>query len=123
MTATQTNEKYLINAQDGTNNIERATISYILAMSSSKTCETVLFVSAEAAALCIKGGVEGLVSEGLESLADLQAAFLQNGGKIWLCRACAVAKGITAADLIEGVEIAGAPDSMAFLASGAKLLA
>ena len=123
MSASEAQQKYLINAQDGLNNLERATISYILAVSSSKTCETVMFVSAEASTLCLKGGAEGLVSEGLEPIANLQAAYLENGGKIWLCRACAVSKGITEDDLIDGVEIAGAPDSMAFLASGGKLLA
>lgn len=123
MSSIQTANKYLINAQDGANNIERATISYILAVSSSKTCETVIFVSAEASKYCVKGSVEGVVSEGLEPIADLQAAFISNGGKIWLCPACAKAKGITANDLIDGVEITGAPRVMEFLASGGLTLA
>lgn len=123
MSSSQTQKKYLIHAQDGENNIERATISYILAVSSSKTCETVMFISAEASKYCIKGAAEGVVSEGLEPLADLQAAFIINGGKIWLCPACAKAKGITENDLMDGVEIAGVPRSMEFLASGGMLLA
>ena len=123
MSSVPATNKYLINAQDGANNIERATISYILAVSSSKTCETVMFVSAEASKYCLKGSVDGVVSEGLEPLADLQSAFINNGGKIWLCPACAKAKGITANDVIDGVEIAGAPRVMEFLASGAQTLA
>ena len=123
MSSAQATNKYLINAQDGANNIERATISYILAVSSSKTCETVMFVSAEASKYCLKGSVDGVVSEGLEPLADLQSAFINNGGKIWLCPACAKAKGITANDVIDGVEIAGAPRVMEFLATGGHTLA
>jgi len=49
--------------------------------------------------------------------------FIANGGRIWLCPACAKAKNITPGDLAEGVEIAGAPRTMAFLESGARLLA
>ena len=123
MSVLQSEQKYLINAQDGANNLERATISYILAVSSSKTCETVMFVSAEASQFCIKGAVDGLVSEGLEPIADLQAAFIENGGKIWICPACVRSKGIAEDDLIAGVEIAGAPRAMEFLANGAKVLA
>lgn len=49
--------------------------------------------------------------------------FLANGGKIWLCPACAKAKGITTTKLIDGGAIAGAARTMANLASGARVLA
>ena len=116
-------EKYLINCQDGANNPERATISFILAFTASKTCETAVFVSADAAQLCVRGGAAGVKAEGYEPLLDLLNGFLDNGGKIWLCPACVKAKAMSAGDLIEGVEIAGAPKTMAFLESGARLLA
>ena len=38
-----TEQKILVNCQDGTNNVERATISFILAVTASKTCETAVF--------------------------------------------------------------------------------
>ena len=126
----QKTEKYLINCQDGFNNLERATIAFILAVSASRQAEVAMFVTAEAAALCVEGAIQGngvttdpVVAEGYESLASLFAAFMENGGKIWLCPACAKAKNITEGDLADGVEIAGAPHTMAFLQSGAKLLA
>lgn len=71
----------------------------------------------------MKGGTDGLIVKGYEPLSDLLNQFRANGGKIWLCPACAKAKGITADDLAEGVEIAGAPRTMAFLESGAQVLA
>lgn len=120
---TTNQQKFLINCQEGTNNVERATISFILAVTSSKTAETAVFVTSDASRLCVKGGADGLVAEGYEPLSDLVNAFIQNGGKIWLCPACAKAKGITEGDLREGVEIAGAPRTMAFMANGAQLLA
>jgi predicted peroxiredoxin len=116
-------QKYLINCQDGSNNPERATISMILAFTASKTCETALFVSADAVQLCVKGGAESITAEGYEPLSSLLSGYLENGGHIWLCPACAKAKGITEDDLIAGVEIAGAPKTMAFLSSGGQLLA
>lgn len=119
----QTNEKYLVNCQDGFNNTERATISFILAVTASKTAETAVFATADAAEILIKGKAANIHADGYESLDALISAFTNNGGKIWLCPACAKAKQIQAKDLRAGVEIAGAPRSMAFLQSGAKLLA
>ena len=118
-----TEQKILINCQDGRNNLERATISFILAVTASKTCETAMFISSDASSLCVQGATEGLVADGYEPIKDLVSNFIANGGKLWLCPACAKAKGITQGDLMPGVEIAGAPKSMAFLASGAQLLA
>lgn len=118
-----TSAKYLVNCQDGINNIERATIAFILAVSASKTNETAVFVTADASLLCVKGYADGLVADGHEPLADLMAQFLGNGGRIWLCPVCVRTKGIDEAELLDGVEVAGAPRTMAFLDSGAKLLA
>jgi len=120
---TEAEKKYLINCQDGANNPERATISFILAFTASKTSETAIFISADAVQLCVKGGAATITAEGYEPLLDLLTGYLQNGGQIWICPACVKAKGITEDDLIAGVEIAGAAKTMAFLASGAHQLA
>ena len=116
-------EKFLINCQDGANNIERATIAFILAVTASKTAEAAVFVTSDAASLCVVNGAQAMHAPGYEPLEGLIQAFVDNGGSIWLCPACAKARGITQSDLRQGVEIAGAPKSMAFLQSGAKVLA
>lgn len=123
MTNVANEQKFLINARDGANDVERATVSFILAVTASKTAETAVFATSDAADLCVKGRADALVAEGYEPLPGLIDAFIENGGKIWLCPACAKAKGISQSDLIAGVEIAGAPRTMAFMASGAHLLA
>ena len=115
-------QKYLINIQEGANHLERSTISLILAVSASKEHEAAMFVTSDAADLCVKGGAEGLVAQGHEPISGLLNQFVTNGGKIWLCKVCAKVKGIKEEDLIEGVSIVGAPTSMAFLASGGKVL-
>ncbi|MEX0965323.1 MAG: DsrE family protein [Pseudohongiellaceae bacterium] len=120
---TATPQKYLINCQHGANDPERATISLILAVTASKTSEAVIFATSDACQLCVKGGAHSVQAQGYEAASELLDAFIGNGGKIWLCPACAKARNIGIDDLIDGVEITGAPRSMGFLASGGKLLA
>jgi predicted peroxiredoxin len=124
MTTIQTApDKILVNCSHGADDVERATISLILAVTASKTSETALFLTSDAAAISVRGGISSLQAEGYEPMQGLLDAFVTNGGKLWLCPACAKAKGITQGDLIDAAEIAGAPRTMAFLASGARLLA
>lgn len=122
-TSTERPQKILINWRDGASDPEQATVTLILAVTSSKSCETAVFVAAEASELVRKGAADGIQAPGYEPLADLLQAFLANGGRLWLCPACVKAKGIDEAQLLDGVEVAGAPRTMAFLASGAQVLA
>jgi len=122
-TQTNTANKFLINCRDGKNDLERATVSFIMGVAASNTSETAMFVTSDAAHLCVKDGAKGLVAKGYEPLSNLIDAYIENNGKIWLCPACAAAKGIGQDDLHEGVELAGAARTMDFLANGAQLLA
>ncbi len=116
-------EKYLIHCTYGADNPEKATIAFILAFTSSKTNETAVFATSGAADLFIERQRPQIQAEGYEPLQGLIDGYLENGGQIWLCPACARAKGITEDDLIDGVEIAGAPKAMEFLARGGMTLA
>lgn len=116
------NQKFLLNCQYGTDNLERATIAFILATSASKTSETVVFISSDATDLCVRGALDGRAAEGYEPLADLVAQYQSNGGLIWVCPVCVKVRGLAQQDLLPGVEIAGAPRTTAYLASGARLL-
>lgn len=116
-------EKFLVNCEHGSDDPEKATISFILAFTSSKTHETAVFATSGASHLFVKEDRPQIVADGYEPLNDLIDGFIENGGKIWLCPACARAKGIEQDDLLGGVEIAGAPKTMAYLASGALTLA
>jgi len=57
-------------------------------------------MTSDASMLCVKGCAEGMVADGYEPLEDLMTTFVDNG-----------------------IEIAGAPKTMAYLTSGAHLLA
>ena len=119
-----TKQKYLINCRDGANDVERATVSFIMALSAAtNNADTAVFATSDAANLCVKGGTDNLVAPGYEPLGGLVEEFVDNGGVIWLCPVCAKAKGITTDDLIPGVELAGVPRTMEFMASGAQVLA
>jgi len=119
-----TKQKYLINCRDGANDVERATVSFIMALSAAtNNADTAVFATSDAANLCVKGGTDDLVAPGYEPLAGLVEEFVDNGGIIWLCPVCAKAKGISADDLIPGVELAGVPRTMEFMANGAQVLA
>lgn len=117
-------QKFLINCTDGKDNLERATVSFVMALSAAtNNAETAVFATSDAAGLCIKGGTDDLVAPGYEPIGGLVEEFIDNGGMIWLCPVCAKAKGITQEDLRPGVEIAGVPRTMEFMARGAQLLA
>ena len=115
--------KYLVNCGHGHDNPEKATIAFILAFASSKSSETAVFATAGASDLFLEDQAPDIHVEGYEPINALIDGFIENGGKTWLCPACANAKGIKQEDLIYGVEIAGAPKTMEYLASGALTLA
>jgi len=124
MSDTINRQKFLINCTNGKDNLERATVSFVMALSAAThNAETAVFATSDAADLCVKGGTDSLVAPGYEPLEVLVEEFVENGGKIWLCPVCAKAKGITQEDLRPGVELAGVPRTMEYMASGAQLLA
>jgi hypothetical protein len=43
----------------------------------------------EAVWMGTEGGTDGIVYPGLPELADLYREFINNGGQVWLCGACA----------------------------------
>ena len=115
-------DKYLINCTYGTDNPEKATIAFILAFGVSKTSETVVFATGGSYDLFLEDKVPDVHVEGYEPINGFIDGFIENGGKVWLCPACAKAKGVTHEDLIHGVEIAGAPKTMEFLSTGGHTL-
>lgn len=124
MTTVTNQQKFLINCSNGANDVERATVTFIMALSAaSHNAQTAVFATSDAADICVAGATDDMCAPGYEPLSGLMDEFIDNGGVIWLCPVCAKAKGITSDDLRPGVEIAGVPRTMEFMASGAQLLA
>ena len=61
----------------------------------------------EAVWLGTKDGTDGIAQPGLPALDDLYAEFIDNGGQVWLCGACAKPRGITEEHLAKGVHHRG----------------
>jgi predicted peroxiredoxin len=116
-------EKILVNTTYGTDDVERATVPWVVASASAASDnETVIFLTAQSVHLVKKGGAKGIQGKGYPAIADLIEATVENGGKIWVCPACAGANGITADDLIEGASLVGAVGTIGFLADGARTI-
>lgn len=113
---------YLVNSSFGPADLERATVPFILACSAANRGPARMFLTGDALHLVVKGNASGMVAEGYPRVADLMTEFVEEGGIIWVCKVCAAAMGIEAADLIEGAEIGGAPNAMDFLEAGGKVL-
>jgi len=116
-------EKILVNATYGTDDVERATVPWVVASASAAADnDTVIFLTAQSVHLAKKGGADGVQGKGYPAIAELISATVENGGKIWVCPACAGANGIKAEDLIEGAALVGAAGTIGFLAEGARTI-
>jgi len=116
-------DKFLVNCQHGTDDLEKATVAMIVAgAAAAMDGETAMFLTCESVRLATKGGMDGVQQEGYPALSDLQQAYNENGGQLWVCPVCAAARGITADALIEGAEIAGAARTIGFVTDGAKVI-
>ncbi len=116
-------DKFLINCQHGSDDLEKATVAMIVAgAASAMDGETAVFMTGESVRLATKGGVDGLAVEKYPPLTELLEAYAENGGRLWVCPACAGARGIGAEDLIANAEIAGAARTIGFINDGAKVI-
>jgi len=113
----------LINSQHGADNVAKATIPFIVAgASSAREGQTAMFLTHDAIYMAVNGGADGLQADGYKPVKELVEAYVANGGIIWVCKACADAKGVTAADLIDGAELGGAGHTLGFIDNGGQVL-
>lgn len=68
------------------------------------------------------GYADGLQADGFAPLADVVKQFVENGGTIWVCGACAKPRGITPEGLIPGAKIVGAATAVEAMVNGAQTL-
>lgn len=113
---------YLVNSSFGADDPERATVPFILACSAANSAKTKVFLTGSALRLVTKVQNTNVVAEGYTPVRDYIDEFVGKGGEIIICRVCANVMNITEDDLIDGAVIGGAPDTIAFLEAGAKVL-
>ena len=72
--------------------------------------------------LATKGYADGLQAHGFGPLIEVMQGFMANGGKVWVCGACAKPRDIITEQLIEGPEMVGAIAAVEALVEGAQTL-
>ena len=113
----------MVQATHGKDDMERATLPFIVAnVAASADREVVVLLTIEGVWLATRGYADGIHKEGFQPLADVMRSFVDNGGQIWACGACAKPRGIGEADLIPGARIVTAANVVECLATGAASL-
>jgi uncharacterized protein len=117
-------EKLIFNCTWGKEEPERATLPFVAAnIAATAGQEAVVLCTIEAVRLGTRGGTDGVEAAGLPTLCALLTEFVGNGGRVWLCGACAKPRGITKEQLLDGVSIVGAAKVVEEVVAGAKTVA
>ena len=117
-------EKLIFNCTYGKEEPERATLPFVAAnIAAAAGQDSVVLCTIEAVWLGTEGGTDGVAQPGLPVLGDLYAEFIDNGGQVWLCGACAKPRGITEEQLAKGSIIVGAAKVVEEVVAGAKTVA
>jgi uncharacterized protein len=117
-------DKLIFNCTYGKEHPERATLPFVAAnIAAAAGQEAIVLCTIEAVWLGTHGGTDGIAQPGLPALADLYAEFIDNGGQVWLCGACAKPRGITEEQLVKGSTIVGAAKVVEEVVAGAKTVA
>lgn len=102
---------FMISGSRGTDDPTMATLPFMAAKTAKEQGhDVVLWLWNEAVTLARKGIADHVTGVNLTPLKDLLAAVQAAQIPIWVCGACAVARHITAADLVAGASIKGMPD-------------
>jgi uncharacterized protein len=117
-------EKLIFNCTHGKEDPERATLPFVAAnIAAAAGQDSIVLCTIEGVWLGTTGGTEGIAQPGLPVLDSLYAEFIDNGGQVWLCGACAKPRGITEEDLVKGSTIVGAAKVVEEVIAGAKTVA
>ena len=115
--------KLLINCTHGREDVERATLSFVVGnVAASADQEVVVLLTIDGVWNATKGYSDDIHKEGFQPLREIMQSFIANGGQIWACGACAKPRGITDNDMIPGARIVSAANAVEYLASGAASL-
>ncbi len=113
----------MINCTHGKEDAERATLSFVVGnVAASADQEVVVLLTIEGVWNATRGYADEIRKEGFQPLREVMQSFVNNGGQIWVCGACATPRGITDADLVDGAKIITAAKAVEYLAAGAASL-
>jgi predicted peroxiredoxin len=114
----------IFNCTYGKEEPERATLPFVAAnIAATAGQDAVVLLTIEAVWLGTDGGTDGIAQPGLPVLDDLYKEFIDNGGAVWVCGACAKPRGIGDEQLRKGSVIVGAAKVVEEVIAGAKTVA
>lgn len=111
----------LIHNTRGKDDVERASLAFVtanIALTSGQ--EATVLLTIEGVRVATRGYTAGMHADGFPPLVELVGQFVNNGGRLWVCGACAKPRGIVESDLIEGAKIIGAATAVEALVNGAR---
>jgi predicted peroxiredoxin len=115
--------KVLINNTRGKEDLERATLSFVVANAAlSSDQDAIVLLTIDGVWVATRGYTAGLHAEGFAPLQELVEKFIAGGGTLWVCGACAKPRGITDEQLIDGAQIVGAATAVEEMVLGAQTL-
>jgi predicted peroxiredoxin len=115
--------KLLINLTTAQDNPDTTTVAFVVANAGlAAEQEVVIFLNVEAVRLANPGYADEIACAGFKPLKELLAAFVEGGGKLWVCPPCFNARGLDKDNLISGASFAGGAAVVEFLGQGAASL-
>ena len=115
--------KIMINNTCGKEAVERASLAFVVAKTALNAGqEAIVLLTIEGVRVATKGYLDGQQAEGFDPLSKLVREFIDAGGHVWVCGACAKPRKITASDLVQGAEIVGATTAVEAMVNGAQTL-
>jgi predicted peroxiredoxin len=113
----------MVHNTHGKDDIERASLTFVVANTAlNSNQQATVLLTIEGVWVATQGYTEGLLANGFAPLSDLIAQFVNNGGKVWVCGACAKPRNITQEQLIDGAQIIGAATAVEAMVNGAQSL-
>ena len=115
--------KVMINNTHGNDDVERATLAFVVANAAlTSGQEATVLLTVDGTWVATKGYAANLQANGFAPLAEVVGKFVDNGGVIWVCGACAKPRNITAEQLISGASLVGAATAVEAMVNGAQTL-
>jgi predicted peroxiredoxin len=113
----------MVHNTHGKDDIERASLTFVVANTAlNSSQQTTVLLTIEGVWVATQGYADGLQANGFAPLSGLIGQFIANGGKVWVCGACAKPRSITQEHLIGGAQIVGAATAVEALVNGAQTL-
>jgi predicted peroxiredoxin len=115
--------KVMIHNTQGKDGLEKATLAFVVANAAlTAGQEATVLLTIDGVWFATRGYADGLQADGFNPIGELISSFINAGGMVWVCGACAKPRNITADDLIEGTQLVGAAVAVEALVNGAQTL-